>query len=42
MDDERTPAERRLLDRMTEQRDPEWVEDHAELILTQARLVGHL
>jgi len=39
---ERSADEQRILDLMCEDRDPEWVEDNAELILTQARLVGEL
>jgi hypothetical protein len=39
---ERSADEQRILDLMCEDRDPEWVAEHAELILTQARLVGEL
>ncbi|MDS0259552.1 hypothetical protein NDI56_09120 [Haloarcula sp. S1CR25-12] len=39
---ERSADEQRILDSMCEHRDPEWVADNAELILTQARLVGDL
>lgn len=39
---ERTVEEQRILDWMCERRDPEWVAENAELILTQARLVGEL
>lgn len=39
---ERTPAEREILEWMTEQRGREYVEEQAELILTQAELIGEL
>ncbi len=38
----RTPEEQAILDEMAEFRDEEWVAEHEELILTQARLVGEL
>jgi hypothetical protein len=39
---ERTPEERRILDAVAESRGEEFVAEFAELILTQARLVGEL
>lgn len=39
---ERTPQEQAILNEMAELRGEEWVAEHEELILTQARLVGEL
>lgn len=39
---ERTPEEQRIIDSVAEGRGEEWAEEHAELILTQARLIGDL
>ena len=39
---QRTPEEQAILDGMIEERGEEWVAEHEELILTQARLVGEL
>lgn len=39
---QRTPEEQAILTEMAEFRDEEWVAQHEELILTQARLVGEL
>ena len=39
---ERTTAEQRILDVVAEDRGEEFAEGYAELILTQARLVGEL
>ncbi|WP_159077139.1 hypothetical protein [Halococcoides cellulosivorans] len=39
---DRTPAEAQILDEMREHRGDEFVEQNAERILTQARLVGEL
>jgi len=36
----RSPEEQEIIDQMAEERDEEWAEKHANLILTQARLVG--
>jgi hypothetical protein len=42
MNHERTAEEQAIIDEMTEFRGEEWVAEHEELILTQARLVGEL
>lgn len=39
---ERTPAEQSVLDEIAESRGEAFAEEHDELILTQARLVGDL
>lgn len=39
---ERTAEERRILKQVAERRSEEEAEEHAELILAQARLVGEL
>lgn len=41
-DDSRSPTEQQLLDTVAERKGEAWVEDHAELILAQARRVGAL
>lgn len=41
-DQSRTPAEQRMIDEVARNRGEEWAEKQAELILTQARLVGEL
>lgn len=38
----RTAEEQRIIDEMAAFRSRAWAEQHAELILTQARLVGEL
>lgn len=39
---ERTPAEREILEWVTERRGEEFAAENAELILAQARLIGDL
>lgn len=39
---ERTPEEQEIIDQVAKTRGEEWAEEHAELILAQARLVGEL
>jgi hypothetical protein len=39
---ERTPEAQAILDSVAETRGSEWAEEHAGLVLTQARLVGEL
>lgn len=39
---ERTPEEQQILDSVAERKGEEWAEEHAELILAQARLVGEI
>lgn len=39
---DRTPDEQAILDRVTESRGEAFAEEHDELILAQARLVGDL
>ena len=36
----RTPEEQQIIDQVAERKGREYAEEHAELILTQARLVG--
>lgn len=38
----RTLEEKQILEMVEERKDEEWVADHAELILVQAKLVGAL
>ncbi|MGQ5515954.1 hypothetical protein [Halococcus saccharolyticus] len=38
----RTPEEQRVIDWVAEDKSEKWAEEHAELILAQARLVGEL
>lgn len=38
----RTPEEQQIIDVVAERKGLDWAEDHEELILTQARLVGVL
>ena len=38
----RTPEEKQILEVMKERKDEEWVYEHAELILAQAKQVGIL
>ena len=39
---ERTPAEQAIIEQVSDHRGKAWAEEHAELILTQARLVEEL
>lgn len=40
--DERTPEERAILDEVADERGEEFVDEHAQLIIDQAKLVGVL
>lgn len=40
--DDRTDAEQEMIDSVAELRGEEWAEEHAELILDQAQMVGEL
>lgn len=40
--DERTDEEQRVIDKVASRRGEEWAEEHAELIVDQADLVGML
>jgi hypothetical protein len=39
---ERTPAEQRVIEKVAERKGREWAEEHATLILAQARRVGEI
>lgn len=41
-DADRTPEEQRVIDSIADVRGEDWAEEHAELILTQARLIGDI
>lgn len=42
MDSDRTPEEQRVIDQVAESHGREWAEEHAELIIAQAQLVGEI
>ena len=42
MSEERTPAERRILNEVEGERGEEFADEHAKLIIDQARLIGEL
>jgi hypothetical protein len=41
-EEERTPAEQRVIDKVAEEKGEEWAEEHAGLIIAQAKKIGDI
>jgi len=41
-EEERTPEEQRVIDKVAEEKGEEWAEDHAGLIIAQAKKIGDI